>query len=312
VKIATANHDAPPRADRPGSTRNEYRNENEYADYAQINTLLTLQRPRTGEPAELSFLVVTQIMELYFTLLRRDWKLAREAMAADRPREAITALRRGHGTQEALIGAWEALRTLTPPQFDAFRESFGVASGIQSYQYRHAEFLLGARHPQALAVHDRTPAIQAELRAQAESPSLYDAALGLLRRQGLGVPDELVERDFGVQYEGDDRAVEAWREVYHGADRDLAGHGHSSNEHSLNEHGLNGRSLNVHCLADLADALFDTAERHLRWKQRHLLAVWRSMGDKPGSAGTSGAQWLERGVHRKYFPDLWTLRDSGW
>jgi tryptophan 2,3-dioxygenase len=284
VKIADAQQAAPPRTDRPDDARNEY------ADYAQLNTLLTLQRPGTDEPAELSFLVVTQIMELYFTLLRRDWELARAAMAADRPREAVTALRRGHGTQEALTGAWEALRTLTPPQFDAFRESFGVASGIQSYQYRHAEFLLGARHPRALAVHDRTPAIQAELRAQYEAPSLYDAALGLLRRRGLVVPDELVERDFGVQHEGDDRAVEAWREVYHGADRDLAGRD----------------------LADLADALFDAAERHLCWKQRHLVAVWRSMGDKPGSAGTSGAQWLERGVHRKYFPDLWTLRDSGW
>ena len=273
-----------PRIDRPADARNEY------ADYARISTLLTLQQPRTGEPAELSFLVVTQVMELYFTLLRRDWELAREAMAADRPREAIIALRRGHGTQDALTAAWEALRTLTPPQFDAFRESFGVASGIQSYQYRHAEFLLGGRHPRALAVHDRTPAIQAELRAQAESPSLYDAALGLLRRCGLDVPDELVTRDYSTQYEGDDRAVEAWREVYRGADRDLTGRD----------------------IADLADALFDTAERHLRWKQRHLLAVWRSMGDKPGSAGTSGAQWLERGVHRKYFPDLWTLRDGGW
>lgn len=284
MKIAAPNQGAPPRTDRPADAHNEY------ADYARLSTLLTLQQPRTDEPAELSFLVVTQVMELYFTLLRRDWELARQAMAADRPREAVTALRRGHGTQEALISAWEALRTLTPPQFDAFRESFGVASGIQSYQYRHAEFLLGARHPRALAVHDRTPAIRAELRAQAESPSLYDAALGLLRRCGLGVPDELAERDFSAQYEGDDRAVEVWREVYHGADRDLISRD----------------------LADLADALFDTAERHLRWKQRHLVAVWRSMGDKPGSAGTSGAQWLERGVHRKYFPDLWTLRDSGW
>ena len=284
MEIATAEQGAPPRVERPAGARNEY------ADYARISTLLTLQNPRTDEPAELSFLVVTQVMELYFTLLRRDWELARSQLAEDRPREAVAALRRGHGTQEALIGAWEALRTLTPPQFDAFRESFGVASGIQSYQYRHAEFLLGARHPRALAVHDRTPAIQAELRGQAESPSLYDAALGLLGRCGFALPPELAERDFTVQYEGDDRAVEAWREVYRGR-----------------VEGLLGRDL-----VDLADALFDTAERHLRWKQRHLLAVWRSMGDKPGSAGTSGAQWLERGVHRKYFPDLWTLRDSGW
>lgn len=269
-----------PRADR-----------NEYEDYAELRTLLTLQHPRTDAPAELSFIVVTQVMELYFTLLRHEWESARDqllhAVSDADVRTAVRTLRRGHGVQDALTASWEALRTLTPAEFDAFRESFGVASGIQSYQYRHIEFLLGARHPRALAVHEQTPGIHDELAAQAAAPSLYDAALVLLRRRGLDVPGELVDRDHTTQYEGDDRIVAAWRAVY-ADDARYAG------------------------LIDLGDALFDTAERHLRWKQRHLLSVWRSMGDKPGSAGTSGAQWLERGVHRKYFPDLWTLRDQGW
>ena len=263
---------------------------NEYEDYAQLRALLTLQRPRTDAPAELSFIVVTQVMELYFTLLRHEWESARDELARPNAdvRGVVRTLRRGHGVQDALIAAWEALRTLTPTEFDAFRESFGVASGIQSYQYRHIEFLLGARHPRALTVHEQTPGIHADLAAQAASPSLYDAALTLLRRRGYAVPQALAERDPRTEYQGDDRVVAVWRAVYGGDDAPHAD------------------------LMDLGDALFDTAERHLRWKQRHLLSVWRSMGDKPGSAGTSGAQWLERGVHRKYFPDLWTLRDQGW
>jgi tryptophan 2,3-dioxygenase len=265
-------------------------NRNEYEDYAELRTLLTLQHPRTDAPAELSFIVVTQVMELYFTLLRHEWESARDRLlhadAESEVRAAVRTLRRGHGVQDALIASWEALRTLTPAEFDAFRESFGVASGIQSYQYRHIEFLLGARHPRALAIHEQTPRIHDELAAQAASPSLYDAALTLLRRRGFAVPQALADRDPRTEYQGDDGVVAVWRAVYGDA-------AHAD-------------------LADLGDALFDTAERHLRWKQRHLLSVWRSMGDKPGSAGTSGAQWLERGVHRKYFPDLWTLRDQGW
>lgn len=265
--------------------------ENEYEDYAELRALLSLQRPRTGAPAELSFIVVTQVMELYFTLLRNEWESARDCLmhadtAAD-VRSAVRSLRRGHGVQDALAASWEALRTLTAAEFDAFRESFGVASGIQSYQYRHVEFLLGARHPRALAIHEQTPRIHDELAAQAAAPSLYDAALVLLRRRGFAIPDELAHRDHEAEYQGDDRVVAAWRAAYCDESRNAD-------------------------LVDLGDALFDTAERHLRWKQRHLLSVWRSMGDKPGSAGTSGAQWLERGVHRKYFPDLWTLRDQGW
>ncbi len=264
---------------------------NEYEDYAELRALLTLQHPRTGAPAELSFIVVTQVMELYFTLLRNEWESAREQLlsadsAAD-VRTVIRTLRRGHGVQDALTASWEALRTLTPAEFDAFRESFGVASGIQSYQYRHLEFLLGARHPRALVIHEQTPRIHDELAEQAAAPSLYDATLVLLRRRGFDIPDALADRDHTTQYKGDDRVVAAWRAVYLDDSR-------------------NGD------LIDLGDALYDTAERHLSWKQRHLRSVWRSMGDKPGSAGTSGAQWLERGVHRKYFPDLWTLRDEGW
>jgi tryptophan 2,3-dioxygenase len=258
---------------------------NEYEDYAELRALLKLQNPRTDAPAELSFLIVTQVMELYFTLLRHEWERSRAAILDGDVRAAVRTLRRGHGAQDALIGAWEALRTLTPAEFDAFRESFGVASGIQSVQYRHIEFLLGARHPHALAVHDRTPDRQAELRAQAEAPSLYDAALRLLHARGFAIPSELLRRDHTVQYAGDDRAVAAWQAVYE------------------------SESGNAD-LVDLGDALLDAAERHMRWKQRHLLIVWRAMGDKPGSAGTSGAAWLERGVHRKYFPDLWTLRDG--
>lgn len=274
-----------------GMTTPQRADRNEYEDYAQLRALLTLQHPRTDAPAELSFIVVTQVMELYFTLLRHEWESARDCLlhaSSDADvRAAVRTLRRGHGAQDALIASWDALRTLTPAEFDAFRESFGVASGIQSYQYRHIEFLLGGRHPRALAIHEQNPRIHDELAAQAASPSLYDAALVLLYRRGFDVPDALADRDHTTEYKGDDQVVAVWRAVYADDARNSG-------------------------LIDLGDALFDTAERHLRWKQRHLLSVWRSMGDKPGSAGTSGAQWLERGVHRKYFPDLWTLRDQGW
>jgi tryptophan 2,3-dioxygenase len=260
---------------------------NEYEDYAQLRSLLALQRPRTDAPAELSFIVVTQVMELYFTLLRREWESAREDIVHADVRGAVRSLRRGHGVQDALTAAWEALRTLTPAEFDAFRESLGVASGIQSTQYRHLEFLLGVRRRREPAVHDRAAGLRAGPAARRAALSLYDATLGLLRRRGLAVPDELADRDCTTQYEGDDRAVAVWRTVF-------------ADDSQYTD------------LVELGDALLDTAERQLRWKQRHLLAVWRSMGGKPGTAGTSGARWLERSVHHRYFPDLWNLRDQGW
>ncbi|HTJ67362.1 MAG TPA: tryptophan 2,3-dioxygenase family protein [Actinospica sp.] len=221
----------------------------EYAQYACLDELLRLQWPRTEAPAELSFIITTQVMELYFKLLHHEWSAACAKLDADDVRGALVDLRRGHGVQDALTASWEALRTLTPAEFDEFRDAFGAASGIQSELYRDLEQALGVPYP------SRPP-----------MPSLADAATKLLERRGL---------------------ADGWREVY----------AHSA-EHPE--------------LIDLGEALFDAADRFTRWKQRHLLSVWRSMGAKPGSAGTSGAEWLARGVHQKYLPELWDVRAEVW
>jgi tryptophan 2,3-dioxygenase len=164
-------------------------------------------------------------------------------------RAAVVDLRRGHGVQDALIASWEALRTLTPAEFDEFREAFGAASGIQSELYRDLEQALGEPAPPPAGAR------------RAAVPSLAEAAGALLARRGL----------------------DGWRAVYQ-------------------------NPVEYAELLDLGEALYDTADRFVRWKQRHLMSVWRSMGDKTGSAGTSGAEWLARGVHRKYLPELWDVR----
>lgn len=220
----------------------------EYAQYACLDELLHLQWPRTEAPAELSFIITTQVMELYFKLLSHEWVAACAKLDADDVRGAVLDLRRGHGVQDALIASWEALRTLTPAEFDAFRDAFGAASGIQSELYRDLEQHLGVAYPGREGV-----------------PSLADAAARLFARSG----------------------VADWRTVY-------------------------AHAAEYPQLVDLGEALLDAADRFTRWKQRHLLSVWRSMGEKPGSAGTSGAEWLARGVHQKYLPELWDVRAESW
>ena len=47
-----------------------------YEQYVGVRQLQGLVRTVTDHPAEPSFLVVTQVMELWFTLLRREWERA--------------------------------------------------------------------------------------------------------------------------------------------------------------------------------------------------------------------------------------------
>src|SRR5690349_10464047 len=107
-----------------------------YDEYGGIDVLHALGTPRTEVPAEKSVIVATQVMELLFGLLRHEWEQAQRALRADDPAAAVAALRRGTTVQDVLISSWDLLATLTPAEFDAFRDALGTASGVQSTAYR--------------------------------------------------------------------------------------------------------------------------------------------------------------------------------
>ncbi|MFG3049581.1 tryptophan 2,3-dioxygenase [Kitasatospora sp. NPDC048239] len=251
-----------------------------YARYARLDELHSLQQPRSKEPAELSFIVTTQVMELLFDLLRHEWTLAQQALREEDVPAALAALRRGTHVQDVLAQSWDLLATMTPQEFNSFRSVFGEASGFQSSAFLHLEFLLGNKNPALLRMYDEVPQTQAELTEVLRSPGLYDDALALLARRGLAVPHEPSEQ----RYRADAAVEAAWRQVY--TDPEYA------------------------ALQPLAEALLDVAERVTRWRQRHLAAVKRSMGAKPGSGGSSGLSWLRKSAEQDVFPELWTVRNE--
>ena len=250
-----------------------------YDDYVGTSALHSLLRPRTDVPEEPAFLVTTQVMELYFGLLRTEWLLAQRQLAADDLAAATTTLRRSTWHFEALNAAWASLSRLTPGQFNRFREALGEASGFQSAMYRHVEFLLGGKNSVLLRPHRRTPVVHAELLTALHAPSLYDSVLSYLAAHGYDAPD-------GVRPEGaepDPRAEAAWLKVYQGDDEPLR---------------------------ELAEALVDLATQFSDWRYRHVVAVRRSMGSKPGTGGSSGLRFLEESMRREIFPELWGARTS--
>ncbi|MEU9837159.1 tryptophan 2,3-dioxygenase family protein [Streptosporangium sp. NPDC048047] len=249
-----------------------------YDDYVGTAILHRLQRTVTDAPEELAFLVTTQVMELYFGLLRAEWQLAQRQLDED-DADAVTAtIRRSVRHFEALNAAWASLSWLTPAQFNRFRDALGEASGFQSAAYRHVEFLLGNKSEALTRPHRRSPETYRELVKALSEPSLYDSVLAFLARRGHAVPREAVERDYAADYEPSPEVEAVWVEVYGGP------------------------------LAPLGEALTDLAEKFSDWRYRHVMAVRRSMGAKPGSGGSNGLAWLERSMQRQIFPELWTAR----
>jgi tryptophan 2,3-dioxygenase len=251
-----------------------------YARYVRLEELHGLQHPRSKVPAELSFIITTQVMELLFDLLRHEWTLAQQALREDEVRTARAALRRGTHVQDVLVSSWDLLATMTPLEFNAFREVLGEASGFQSSAFLQLEFLLGNKSEHLLRMYEEVPGTHQDLAGALGAPSLYDDVLAVLARRGLDVPYE----PSAQRYQPLPQVQDAWRRVY--------------TEPAFTD------------LADLGEALLDTAERVTRWRQKHYSAVKRSMGDKPGTGGSSGLVWLKRSAEQDVFPELWTVRNE--
>lgn len=110
-----------------------------YWDYIHLDTLLSLQSPRTSFPDEEIFIMYHQITELYFKLGLHELKqlAERETLGA----EFLTArLKRVNSYFEALTKSFEIMvEGMEKEQFLQFRMALLPASGFQSAQYRMIE-----------------------------------------------------------------------------------------------------------------------------------------------------------------------------
>ena len=60
--------------------------------------------------------------------------------------------------------------------------------------------------------------------------------------------------------------------------------------------------------AMVAEHLVDLDEGIQEWRYRHVKMVERTIGDKAGTGGSSGAAYLRSTLARPFFPALWSLR----
>ncbi|MFE9029122.1 tryptophan 2,3-dioxygenase family protein [Streptomyces iakyrus] len=253
-----------------------------YEDYVKADVLTHLQHTLSDDPGEMVFLVTTQVMELWFTVIVHEWETAAGALRGDDIPTAIHALKRSVRELEALNHSWKPLAQLTPAQFNSYRSALGEGSGFQSAMYRRMEFLLGDKSASMLVPHRGAPRVHAELEKALHEPSLYDEVVRLLARRGHDIPEAVLRRDVSKRYEPSPAVEAAWTAVYSGDESDE--------------------------VARLGEALSDVAELVWRWRNDHLVATRRAMGAKTGTGGSAGVAWLEKRAQKNVFPELWTAR----
>jgi tryptophan 2,3-dioxygenase len=256
-----------------------------YGDYLHLDQILGAQVPLSPDHNEMLFIIQHQTSELWMKLMLHELQAAMACLASDELGSAFKMLARVSKIMEQLVHAWDVLATMTPPEYSAIRPYLANSSGFQSAQYRCIEFALGNKNAAMLQPHAHRPDLLEQVQAALLAPSLYDQALRLLARRGIGVPESHTERDWSQAYSASPAVEEAWLVVY--------------------------RKPREHWdLYQLGEELTDLEDAFRLWRFRHVTTVERVIGFKRGTGGTGGVSYLRKMLDVVLFPEIWTLRTS--
>jgi tryptophan 2,3-dioxygenase len=257
--------------------------ESSYGGYLGLEQLLSAQRPRSSHHDEMLFIVQHQVSELWMKLMIHELTAAIGHVRDDRLEPCFKILARVKQVQRQLFEQWAVLETLTPSEYVQFRSVLGPASGLQSFQFRAVEFLLGHKTPQRVELHRFDKEKAGYLEGLLSSPSLYDEYLRYLARRGLPVPKERVERDWSQPYQSHPQVVEVFKTVYENPESYWAEY-------------------------DMCEKLVDVEENFQLWRFRHVKTVERIIGFKRGTGGTAGVGFLRKTLEISLFPELIEVR----
>ncbi len=257
--------------------------ETSYGGYLHLDQLFAAQRPRSSHHDEMLFIIQHQTAELWMKLLVHELAAAIAHVQADSLAPCFKILARVKQVQRQLFEQWAVLETLTPSEYVQFRDVLGPASGLQSFQFRAVEFMLGNKNARMLEVHRHDAKVHAWLRGLLEAPSLYDEFLRHLARRGLPVPVECVERDWSEPHRRNAGLVAMFRIIY--------------------------EAPQAHWDAyDMCEKLVDVEENFQLWRFRHVKTVERVIGFKRGTGGTAGVPFLRKTLEVALFPELIDVR----
>jgi tryptophan 2,3-dioxygenase len=253
-----------------------------YATYLRIDELLALQQPRSEGPEhdEMLFIVVHQVYELWFKQLLHELDRVVRLLRDDETHRAQHTLKRILTILKVLVAQLDILETMTPLEFQSFRARLDAASGFQSDQFRQIEFMLGVKSPEAMRRFPEESRAYAALTRRYGEPTLWDAFLQYLQREGYVLPQSALRRDVTARVGSSEAVQAALITIYRQDPKN----------------------------AELCERLVDLDEGFQEWRYRHVRMVERTIGTRRGTGGSSGSAYLRGTLGSNLFPDLWEIR----
>src|SRR5216117_2111272 len=253
-----------------------------YANYLDLEKLLTLQKPRSTPPEhdEMLFIIIHQTYELWFKQLLHEFEKIKKDFSAGDLFGAIHSFKRVRTIMKVLVAQVDILETMTPSSFSSFRDRLETASGFQSVQFREIEFVLGYKRESTLQyVRPDFPGYD-RLQQLLNQRTVIDHFYDFLATRGARIPEELKNRDVTKPNEPSEHMQKEILRMYK-----------TSPELSI-----------------LFELMTDFDEGLQEWRYRHIKLVERTIGAKKGTGGSPGVPFLKESLFRSIFHDLWAIR----
>jgi tryptophan 2,3-dioxygenase len=263
-----------------------------YWDYIRLDSLLSLQQPRTSHHDEPIFIMYHQITELYFKLVLHELEPMVAAESTDQ--EALTeAIRRANRYFGALEHSFSVMVDgMNREQFLRFRMALIPASGFQSGQYRMIE--LASAKLNDLVHLEKRDQLSSETNTDTLLENIYWLRGATLEKDGQKT---LTLQQFELKY-GEEFSKRARR----------------TQGRSISE-----QAARLHAAGTLSDALvkelraFDQYVNVL-WPLQHYRSAVRYLAKQPADArATGGTNWQKylppRFQKRIFFPFLWSASE---
>ena len=255
-----------------------------YTEYLKIDGLLSLQEPRSEGPEhdELLFIITHQVYELWFKQIIHEVDYLKIRLEANETAAVLNTFKRILTILKVLVAQLDILETMTPLDFLSFRERLETSSGFQSHQFRVLEYVLGNKSHRTVERFNKGTPVHRELERRFRERSLWDSFLRYLAKCGHDVPSSELNRDLTTSISPSKDIQRLLEVVYR--------------EHFL--------------VASVCERLLDLDEGMQEWRYRHLKMVERTIGNKQGTGGSTGIDYLKGTLFKPLFPDLWVIRNE--
>lgn len=264
-----------------------------YWNYIELETLLSLQKPRTYFPDEEIFILYHQITELYFKLTLNELKRL-SSVDNLQPDFFYVRLKRMVRYFDALVSSFEVMvEGMDREEFMKFRMALLPASGFQSVQYRKIE--LHTTKLNHLVCQEKRSSLENETNIE----KLYDSIYWKQGAIDLETGNKtLTLLQFEERY--DDELIAYSKKVKH------------TNLWAL----FNSLTIDENQKAKIVEELkkFDL-NVNVNWPLAHYKSAVRYLHKKSGEdvAATGGTNWQKylppRFQKRIFFPELWSVEE---